>query len=47
MFKRIANVMDNDAPMSTLKTVDKIALAAIFVAFHVLGYFGLVALFSL
>lgn len=47
MFKRIANVMDNDAPISSLKLADKIVLAAIFVSFHVLGYFGLVALFSL
>lgn len=47
MFKRIFNVMDNDAAFSTLKLADKIVLATIFVAFHVVGYFGLVALFSL
>ena len=47
MFNRINEVMNNDAPMSTLKLADKIVLAGIFVAFHVVGYFGLVALFSL
>lgn len=47
MFKRIANVMDNDAPISSLKLADKVVLASIFVAFHVVGYFGLVTLFSL
>ena len=47
MFKRIFNVMDNDASFKTLKLADKIVLATIFVAFHAVGYFGLVALFSL
>ena len=47
MFKRISNVMDNDAPFSTLRIADRIMLASIFVAFSVLGYLALVAVFSL
>ena len=47
MFKRISNVMDNDAPFSSLKLIDKVVLASIFVAFSVLSYLALVAVFSL
>lgn len=47
MFKRISEVMDNDAPVSTLKLADKVVLASIFAAFLVLGYLGLVIVFSL
>ena len=47
MFKRISEVMDNDAPFSTLKLADKVVLASIFVALSVLGYLALVAVFSL
>lgn len=47
MFKRISEVMDNDAPFSTLKFADKVVLATIFVASVVLGYLSLVIVFSL
>lgn len=47
MFKRISEVMDNDAPFSSLKLIDKVVLTSIFVALSVLGYLALVAVFSL
>ena len=47
MFKRISEVMDNDAPFSSLKLIDKVVLVSIFVAFVVVGYLSLVVIFSL